>query len=137
MESGILSTASSGFNYLQSIIATMSGTGIWLMAVTFAFCIIIASLSSKFWPSFLKRMSFLEKFNIEWMENKDTGGVLVFAMYFLLFPIWSIFAKDINAWWLFLLFGWGMVVVIFIAWSAMKEAEKEIGMHQRRSKPRE
>ena len=114
--SGIMAFSSGigGLRYLTEYYDALSETGRILLCVLFAVAV-IASASSSWWMRALAIMSARRRvWNIEWIAVPNVGYCLPFLLLFLLMPVCGIFSERDDTWWVLLIFGWLVALLILV-----------------------
>ena len=103
-----------GFKYLTVHYDALSDTGRILLCGFFALAL-IASVCSPWWMRALARRSANKKVgDIEWIAVPNAGYYLPFLLFFLLMPICGFFSNRDDTWWILLIFGWLVAVLILV-----------------------
>lgn len=108
----------------------MSATGQWLMAIFLVVVIAASLLHGLWWPRLERWLA--QRLGMKGVSEDINGKTIPLLVYFFLFPMWSLFSSDPNAWWLFMVFGYGMIFVIVVSSIYLRRAEREISEKHRK-----
>ncbi len=95
-----------GFRLLSDHIEGMSAAGLILLGVLAFVTILLAVTGSLWFTAIVRRICARRCPGLEWVAVPKVGGGLAIAVFFAVFPVFSVFSDRSDSWWLFLLFGW-------------------------------
>lgn len=93
-------------------ISSLSTLGVVLLSVVALIALIASVTSGRWFPKLVWKAHARRQPDIERVAVPRIGFYYPLILFFVIFPVFALFADAPGAWWIFMLFGWGMAAVI-------------------------